>query len=135
MTVLDNIFLGRQPARRWGWRRRAASARWRRRCSRATASTLDLDAVVGDLPTVKQKEVEILKALALDARVLLMDEPTGWLAAADVAQASRDHPRAEGARRGHRLHQPHPRRDVRGVRHADGACATGSVSRDRASPT
>ena len=70
---------------------------------------LDLDATVGDLPTVKQKEVEICKALALDARVLLMDEPTGWLAASDVSPAARDDPRAEGARRRHRLHQPYAR--------------------------
>ena len=38
------------------------------------------------LPTVKQKEVEILKALALDARAIIMDEPTGWLAASEVAK-------------------------------------------------
>ncbi len=33
---------------------------------------------------MKQKEVEILKALALDARVILMDEPTAWLSASEV---------------------------------------------------
>ena len=27
-----------------------------------------------------------MKALALDARVILMDEPTGWLAASEVAK-------------------------------------------------
>jgi ABC-type molybdenum transport system ATPase subunit/photorepair protein PhrA len=47
---------------------------------------LDLDATVGSLSTVKQKEVEIMKALALDARVILMDEPTAWLAASEVVK-------------------------------------------------
>ena len=86
MSVLDNIFLGRQPTRALGFLDR------RRQRTEAAALLalhgieLDLDAVVATLPTVKQKEVEIMKALALDARVLLMDEPTGWLSAADVAK-------------------------------------------------
>jgi ABC-type sugar transport system ATPase subunit len=86
MTVLDNIFIGRQPTRGFGF------IDTKRQRSQATAlleryeMSLDLDAAVGMLPTVKQKEVEILKALALDARVLLMDEPTGWLTASDIAR-------------------------------------------------
>ena len=86
MTVLDNLFLGRQPTRRLGLvdtvLQRAEATKLLQRYS----IDLDLDAVVAGLPTVKQKEVEIAKALSLDARVLLMDEPTGWLAAADVAR-------------------------------------------------
>jgi len=35
---------------------------------------------------MKPKEVEILKALAPDARVILMDEPTAWLAASEVTK-------------------------------------------------
>ena len=86
MSVLDNIFLGRQPTRRLGFvdgkrQRREALALLERH-----GVDLDLDAAVGSLPTVKQKEVEIMKALALDARVILMDEPTGWLAASEVAK-------------------------------------------------
>lgn len=83
MTVMDNITMGRQPTR--------FGMVDRRRQRRAVADLLaryriDLDpeAVVGTLPTVKQKEVEIAKALALEAKVLLMDEPTGWLAETDV---------------------------------------------------
>lgn len=83
MTVADNITMGRAPTR-FGLvdRKRQKSevaallARYR--------IDLDPEAVVGTLSTVKQKEVEIAKALALDAKVLLMDEPTGWLAASDV---------------------------------------------------
>jgi ABC-type sugar transport system ATPase subunit len=86
MTVLDNIFLGRQPTHRLCF----VDTRRQRKEARALlerhAIDLDLDATVGDLPTVKQKEVEIMKALALDARVILMDEPTGWLANSEVAK-------------------------------------------------
>ena len=86
MSVLDNIFLGRQPTRALG----IVDGKRQRREARALIERhgieLDLDATVGNLPTVKQKEVEIMKALALDARVILMDEPTGWLAASEVAK-------------------------------------------------
>jgi len=86
MSVLDNIFLGRQPTGRFG----IVDTRRQRREAAALLARhgieIALDAPVGTLPTVKQKEVEILKALALDARVILMDEPTAWLASADVAR-------------------------------------------------
>ena len=86
MTVLDNILLGRQPTGRWGFVDVPRARRGVQALLEHHGIALDLDAVVGSLPAVKQKEVEILKALALDARVLLMDEPTAWLAAADVAK-------------------------------------------------
>lgn len=84
MSVMDNIFLGRQPTGRAGLLDR------KRQRAEALALLvrygidLDPDAIVDGLPTVKQKEVEILKALALEARVLLMDEPTAWLSAPEV---------------------------------------------------
>ena len=84
MTVLDNIFLGRQPTRGMGFLDRKRQRREALALLDRHGIDLDLDAVVATLSTVKQKEVEVMKALALDARVLLMDEPTGWLSAADV---------------------------------------------------
>ena len=86
MTVLDNIFLGRQPTKRFGFLDRKRQRREAEELLQRHDIQIDLDALVSTLPTVKQKEVEILKALALNARVLLMDEPTGWLAASDVAK-------------------------------------------------
>jgi ABC-type sugar transport system ATPase subunit len=86
MSVLDNIFLGRAPTRRFGFLDRRRQRDEAQALLERHGVDLDLDAVVASLPTVKQKEVEIMKALALDARVLLMDEPTGWLGAADVAR-------------------------------------------------
>lgn len=84
MSVLDNIFLGRQPTRRLGFLDRKRQRAEARALLERHGIDIDLDATVSTLPTVKQKEVEILKALALDAKVLLMDEPTAWLAASEV---------------------------------------------------
>lgn len=86
LSVLDNIFLGRQPTRRFGLVDTNRQRREAENLIERHGIDIDLDAEVGSLPTVKQKEVEILKALVLDAKVILMDEPTGWLAAGDVAR-------------------------------------------------
>jgi ABC-type sugar transport system ATPase subunit len=78
-TVADNIFLGREP-RGIGWsvRRRAM----RLEASRLIALygfPLDLSVEVGRLPFAQRQMVEILKAVARGARVLIMDEPTSSL--------------------------------------------------------
>lgn len=83
MTVADNITMGRTPKRLGLIDRKRQRAEVVALLARYGID-LDPDTVVGTLPTVKKKEVEIAKALALDAKVLLMDEPTGWLAASDV---------------------------------------------------
>ncbi len=86
MSVLDNIFLGRQPTRGWGLLDRGRQRREAETLLKLRRIDLDLDAKVRDLPTVKRKEVEIAKALALNARILLMDEPTASLSHRDVAR-------------------------------------------------
>lgn len=42
------------------------------------------DQIVGDLPVSKQQMVEIAKALSIDARILIMDEPTSSLTAKEI---------------------------------------------------
>jgi ABC-type sugar transport system ATPase subunit len=86
MTVLDNISLGRQPTRGWGLLDRRRQRQEAEALLRFRNIDLDLDAKVNDLSTVKRKEVEIAKALALNARILLMDEPTASLSHHDVAR-------------------------------------------------
>jgi ABC-type sugar transport system ATPase subunit len=84
MSVLDNLYLGRQPTRGLGVldrRRQRADAQ---ALLKQYHIDLDLDAKVSELTTVKRKEVEIAKALALNAKILLMDEPTAWLSHIEV---------------------------------------------------
>src|SRR5689334_17294532 len=76
LSVAENINLGLEPATR-GWIDRDASRQ------RATTlldqfghSGIDPDRRVKDLSLAAQQVVEICRALAADARVLLMDEPT-----------------------------------------------------------
>lgn len=84
LSVAENLFLGHHPKGRLGFvDRKAMLARAQALIDANGTQVSPLD-LVGDLPTVKQKEVEILKALALDAKVILMDEPTAWLSFPEV---------------------------------------------------
>ncbi len=84
LSVLDNVFLGRPPVSKIGFIDKKKQRELAEALLDKYGIELDLDAQVSSLATVKQKEVEILKALALDAQVILMDEPTAWLSHSEV---------------------------------------------------
>ncbi|MBL0885249.1 ABC transporter ATP-binding protein [Myceligenerans indicum] len=78
-TVAENVMLGHEETG-FGGRLDLASARRRvRELSDRFGFDLDPDALVEDLPVGVQQRVEIVKALARDARVLVFDEPTAVL--------------------------------------------------------
>ncbi len=86
MTVAENIFLGREPLRI-----RALSIVDRRALIRRTHDVLrsldlqiDPEATVRHLGVAKQQMVEIAKALSLDARLIIMDEPTAALTSHEI---------------------------------------------------
>ncbi|MBI1841751.1 MAG: sugar ABC transporter ATP-binding protein [Verrucomicrobia bacterium] len=86
LTVGANLFLGREP-RRWGMvidhDRIARDARqWLDR----VGLEVDPQTLVSDLSIGRQQMVEIAKALSVNARVLIMDEPTSSLTQHEAEQ-------------------------------------------------
>src|SRR5690348_122987 len=83
MSVIENVYFGIEP-RRYGlvqWRRLRAQydellAQW--------GFELNANAKVGGLRTADKQKVEILRAVASDARVIVMDEPTSSLTSVET---------------------------------------------------
>ncbi len=78
LSVAENIFLAREP--RKGWLiDRAALRRNAQQCLTRLGVNISPDALVKTLSVAQRQMVEIAKALSLNARVLIMDEPTSSL--------------------------------------------------------
>lgn len=87
LSVAENIFAHRQPIKRFNW---IDSTRLhdRTRDMLALFDSSDIDPAtwVKELPIAKQQVVEILKAMSLDPKVLILDEPTSSLTGAEVKE-------------------------------------------------
>jgi galactofuranose transport system ATP-binding protein len=88
LSVAENIFIGREP-------RRLGRIRWKetRRRAAELLKRLDLDidvaAPLSAYSLAVQQMVAIARAVDIDARVLILDEPTSSLDASEVAQLFR----------------------------------------------
>ncbi len=85
LSVGENIFLGRHP-------RRHGLVAWEEIHSRARellaslGHELDPSRPAGELGIAEQQLVEIARALAFDARLIIMDEPTAPLSGTEIAR-------------------------------------------------
>jgi len=78
LTIAQNIFLGRELRRGW-WLDDAAMREAARQVLAQVGLQVDPGRRVGDLIVAEKQLVEIAKALARQARLLVMDEPTATL--------------------------------------------------------
>ena len=84
LTVAENVFIGHAPAGRlgtidWGSTRRSADALFKQ-----LGVHFDVGAPVRGLSMADQQLIEIAKSLSVEARVLILDEPTASLSAHEV---------------------------------------------------
>ncbi|WP_350350038.1 sugar ABC transporter ATP-binding protein [Agromyces sp. G08B096] len=100
LTVTENVFMGRQPVNRFGRIDRKAMRTEVESLFRRLGVRIDPDRPAEGLSIADQQVIEIAKAVSLDARVLIMDEPTAALSGVEVerlfqiARSLRDEGRA-----------------------------------------
>ena len=83
LSVAENVFVGRQPLRngRIDW---PAMRERTRELLASLRMEIDVDVPVKMLSIAERQSIEIVKALSIDARVLVMDEPTSAISGSEV---------------------------------------------------
>ncbi|WFW14135.1 sugar ABC transporter ATP-binding protein [Citrobacter freundii] len=85
LTVEDNIFIGREFCKNNRWR---LDEKQQRQAAIDILQKLNLniapDALVADLTVAQQQMVEIAKAISVNAKILIMDEPTAALTETEI---------------------------------------------------
>jgi len=87
LTVAENIFLGHAPRTRFGtidWRTMRANAK--EVLDTLGAGHIDADAPLSDLGIANKHLVAIARAMSIDARIVIMDEPTAALSAKEIEE-------------------------------------------------
>lgn len=83
LTVAENVFVGKEPLR-YGlidWRRLFSQME---ELNTRTGFALNPAARIADLSVAEQQLVEISRAMTVDAKLIILDEPTAALSAAEV---------------------------------------------------
>ena len=79
LTVEENLFMGKEITKGFGVCDKKAMRKKAQEVMDRMGVNIPVDAVMSDLSVGQQQMVEICKALMVDAKVLIMDEPTAAL--------------------------------------------------------
>jgi ribose transport system ATP-binding protein len=83
LSIAENLYMGREPGR-FGFVNRRAESEEARSLLESVGLHTDPDRLVSSLTVAEMQRVEIAKALAIDAKVVIMDEPTATLAEDEI---------------------------------------------------
>ncbi len=86
LSVAENVFLGHAPRDRFGLIDWAAMARMSREILDGIGAEIDPGAKLKDLGIANKHLVAIARALSIDARVVIMDEPTAALSHKEIEE-------------------------------------------------
>ncbi len=84
LSVVDNLFLGREITGKTGWLNRSAQIQEAEKLLARLGLKIDVNKNVEDFPMNIKQMIEIAKALAIDAKIIIFDEPTSALNEPDV---------------------------------------------------
>ena len=84
MSVAENVMLGQEPRGRLGFVQRRELHRRADDVLRSLGVSLAVDEPAGRLPLIEQRLVMIARALSIDARMVIFDEPTATVSSREV---------------------------------------------------
>lgn len=85
LSVAENIYMGKEPIKRFGFIDYAKLRQDSRVLLDNLKIELDVDALVADLNIPQKQSVQIVKAMAMEANIFILDEPTASYSSNEIS--------------------------------------------------
>lgn len=85
LSVAENIYMGKEPVKRFGFIDYAKLRQDSRVLLDNLKIELDVDALVADLNIPQKQSVQIVKAMAMEANIFILDEPTASYSSNEIS--------------------------------------------------